>query len=229
MGNIADFSTVKALAFDYFGTIGNKLALAPMVDAHFPGKGGDFTRLWFATIQRYCFQNGMMERYMPWEELTKAAFKLAAFDMKMDVPDDLRDQLIAADETLPIYEDDAEGLTRLAGKYQLYVLSMGSVRMIKKSQDNSAISEFFTGILTTQEAAVYKPGRRAYAVGVEGIGMRPDQIGFVSGNSFDVLGSKNFGFPTIWVRRYGQPLDDLGLEPDLIVGDLNEMADALGA
>ena len=171
----------------------------------------------------------MMERYMPWEELTKAAFKLAAFDMKMDVPDDLRDQLIAADETLPIYEDAAEGLTRLAGKYQLYVLSMGSVRMIKKSQDNSAISEFFTGILTTQEAAVYKPGRRAYAVGVEGIGMRPDQIGFVSGNSFDVLGSKNFGFPTIWVRRYGQPLDDLGLEPDLIVGDLNEMADALGA
>ncbi len=226
---MTDFSTVKALAFDYFGTIGDKLALATTVDAHFPGKGTGFTKLWFATIQRYCFQNGMMERYMPWEELTRAAFKLAAFDMEMDVPDDLRDELITADETLPVYEDAPEGLARLAGKYQLYVLSMGSARMIKKSQDNSAISEFFTGILTTQEAGVYKPGRRAYAVGVEGIGMRPDQIGFVSGNSFDVLGSRNFGLPTIWVRRYSQPLDDLGLEPDLIVGNLKEMADALGA
>lgn len=57
--------------------------------------------------------------------------------------------------------------------------------------------------------------------------MPAGKIGFVSGNSFDVIGSKNFGFPTIWIRRYGQPLDDLDLEPDMIAGDLEEMADAL--
>ncbi|MGI9513968.1 MAG: haloacid dehalogenase type II [Anderseniella sp.] len=224
---MTDFSDVKALAFDYFGTIGNKLALASVVDQHFPGKGAGFTKLWFATIQRYCFQNGMMERYTPWEDLTKAAFKLAAFELDMDVPDDLRNELIAADEKLPVYDDAHKGLSRLAGKYQLYVLSMGSPWMIRKSQENSAIAGYFVDIVTTQEAAVYKPGRRAYQVGVKAIGLLPDQIGFVSGNSFDVLGSKNFGFPTIWVRRYGQPLDDLGLEPDLIVGDLEAMADAL--
>lgn len=224
---MTDFSDVKALAFDYFGTIGNKLALASVVDQHFPGKGTGFTKLWFATIQRYCFQNGMMERYTPWEDLTKAAFKLAAFELDMDVPDDLRNELIAADEKLPVYDDAHKGLSRLAGKYQLYVLSMGSPWMIRKSPENSAIAGYFVDIVTTQEAAVYKPGRRAYQVGVKAIGLLPDQIGFVSGNSFDVLGSKNFGFPTIWVRRYGQPLDDLGLEPDLIVGDLEAMADAL--
>jgi 2-haloacid dehalogenase len=224
---MTDFSDVKALAFDYFGTIGNKLALASVVDQHFPGKGVGFTKLWFATIQRYCFQNGMMERYTPWEDLTKAAFKLAAFELDMDVPDDLRNELIAADEKLPVHDDAHKGLSRLAGKYQLYVLSMGSPWMIRKSQENSAIAGYFVDIVTTQEAAVYKPGRRAYQVGVKAIGLLPEQIGFVSGNSFDVLGSKNFGFPTIWVRRYGQPLDDLGLEPDLIVGDLEAMADAL--
>ncbi len=221
------FSKVKALAFDYFGTIGNKQGLASMVDQHFPGKGAGFTKLWFATIQRYCFQNGMMERYTPWEDLTRAAFKLAAFELDMDITDELRDELIAADEKLPVYDDAHTGLSRLASKYQLYVLSMGSPWMIRKSQENSAISEFFVDVVTTQEAAVYKPGRRAYQVGVEAIGLPPEQIGFVSGNSFDVLGSKNFGFPTIWVRRYGQPLDDLGPEPDLIVGDLVELAGKL--
>jgi len=226
---MTDFSNVKALAFDYFGTIGNKLALASMVDEHFPGKGTGFTKLWFSTIQRYCFQNGMMERYTPWEDLTRAAFRLAAFESEMQVPDALRDELIAADEKLPVYDDAHNGLSRLAGRYQLYVLSMGSAAMIRKSQDNSGIADYFVDVLTTQEAAVYKPHRRAYEVGVEAIGIPAEQIGFVSGNSFDVLGSKNFGLPTIWIRRYGQPLDDLGLEPDLIVGDLEEMADALEA
>ncbi len=224
---MTDFSKVKALAFDYFGTIGDKLALGPMVDEHYPGKGIGFTKLWFATIQRYCFQNGMMERYTPWEDLTRAAFKLAAFESEMEVPDGLRDELIAADETLPVYDDACNGLSRLAGKYQLYVLSMGSAEMIRKSQVNAGIDRQFVDILTTREAAVYKPHRRAYEVGVTAIGLPAEQIGFVSGNSFDVLGSKNFGFPTIWVRRYGQPLDDLGLQPDLVVGDLEEMADAL--
>jgi hypothetical protein len=31
------------------------------------------------------------------------------------------------------------------------------------------------------------------------------------------------------VRRYGQALDDLGITPDLIVKNLDEMADRLGA
>jgi 2-haloacid dehalogenase len=223
------FSNVKALAFDYFGTIGDKLALACIVDEHFPGKGIAFTKLWFATIQRYCFQNGMMERYTPWEDLTRAAFKLAAFELQMEVQDTLRDELIAADETLPVYDDAHKGLSRLADKYQLYVLSMGSAEMIRKSQTNSGIDGHFIDILTTQEAEVYKPHRRAYEVGVEAIGIPAEQIGFVSGNSFDVLGSRNFGFPTIWIRRYGQPLDDLGLEPDLVVSDLEKMAETLGA
>lgn len=226
---MTDFSGVKALAFDYFGTIGNKQALASTVDAHFPGKGTEFMRHWFATLQRYCFQNGMMGRYTPWDDLTKAAFKLAAFDTGLSFSDDLRDELIAADETLPVYDDAHEALPRLADKYYLYVLSMGSPWMIRKSQDNSAIAGYFADILTTQEAQVYKPGRQAYQVGIDAIGRPPAEIGFVSGNSFDVIGSKNFGLPTIWVRRYGQPLDDLGPEPDLVVGDLSEMADALGA
>ena len=57
-------------------------------------------------------------------------------------------------------------------------------------------------------------------LGLSGCGDNQDKIN---------IGAKNFGFPTFWVRRYGQPLDSLGLEPDLIVTDLNGLADALGA
>lgn len=226
---MSDLGDIKALAFDYYGTIGDKTALGGTIDGHFPGKGAAMAKLWFATLQRYAFQTGMMQRYIPWDELTKAAFKFAAADLGIEASDALRDELIAADQALPAYEEAMDALPRLANKFFLYVLSMGAPWMIRKSQDNAGISGYFADILTTQDAEVYKPGKRAYEIGVEAIGRPVHEIGFVSGNSFDVIGAANFGLPSIWVRRYGQPLDDLGLEPDLVVGSLTEMADALGA
>ena len=186
-------------------------------------------KLWFATLQRYCFQIGMMELYIPWEELTKAAFTSAAADLSIETSDAVRDELIAADQSLPAYPEANAALRRLTKKFDIYVLSMGSSWMIEQSQKVAGIDHYFKANLTTQDRRIYKPGRRAYELGVELIGQARDQIAFVSGNSFDVIGSKNFGFPTIWVRRYDQLLDDLGLEPDLVVRDLKEMADALGA
>ncbi|MGI9381715.1 MAG: haloacid dehalogenase type II [Methyloligellaceae bacterium] len=226
---MTDFGRVKALAFDYYGTIADKQALAGIIDESFPGQGQAIAKLWFATLQRYAFQNGMMERYIPWDELTKAAFKFTAADLGLDVSDAKRDELIAADVSLPTFPESARALERLAARFKLYVLSMGAPQMIAASQKNAGIDPYFTDIITTQDRQIYKPGRPAYELGVERIGLSADEIAFVSGNSFDVIGSKNFGFPTIWVHRYGQPLDDFGLEPDLIVTDLDEMANALGA
>jgi len=43
------------------------------------------------------------------------------------------------------------------------------------------------------------------------------------------MGSANFGFPTAWVNRTGEPLDKLGPVPDLVVPDLERLAEVLGA
>ncbi len=71
--------------------------------------------------------------------------------------------------------------------------------------------------------------RGAYTIGAQEIGLPKAHIGFVSSNSFDVMGSANFGFPTAWVNRTGEPLDKLGPVPDLVIPDLERLAEALGA
>jgi 2-haloacid dehalogenase len=222
-------SNIKALAFDYYGTIANKMALADEIDQTFPGQGAAFTKLWFAQIQRYCFQLGQMEHHITWDELTIAAFDFATKEMAMTVADDLRDQWIEADTRLPVYPEADAALGRLAAKFDLYVLSMATPWMIEKSQANAGIDGHFKGIISAEPHKVYKPGRAAYELGQTEIGVSIEELGFVSGNSFDVIGATNFGYPTIWVRRYGQALDAFGITPDLIVADLAEMADELGA
>lgn len=226
---MSDFRRVKALAFDYYGTIADKTALASEIDATFPKKGAAFVKLWFAQTQRYCFQSGMMDRHVPWSELVRAAFKFTCAELGVAVDDSLRDRWIEADTRLPIYAEAPMALQRLAARFDLYVLSMASPWMIEKSQANAGIARHFKGLISAEPYKVYKPERAAYELGVREIGVAADEVAFVSGNSFDVLGAKNYGYPTIWVRRYGQALDDLGLAPDLVVKDLKEMAAALGA
>ena len=88
---------------------------------------------------------------------------------------------------------------------------------------------YFKSIISIESHEIYKPSKAAYEIGTREIGVSAHEVTFVSGNSFDVLGAKNYGYSTIWGRRYSQPLDGLGLTPDLIVEDLNEMAERLEA
>ena len=224
-----DFSLVRSIAFDYYGTIADKLALAVEIDAIFPGRGKAFCKLWFAQTQRYCFQSGLMNRHIPWSELTRAAFRFTAQELSIDIDDATRDRWINADRRLPVYPETPIALGRLAKHFDLHVLSMGSPKMIEQSQENAGISSHFKSIISIEHHRIYKPSKEAYEIGIHELGVTPNEIIFVSGNSFDVIGAKNYGYPTIWVRRYDQPLDQLGLSPDLIVKDLNEMAEQLEA
>ena len=224
-----DFTLARSIAFDYYGTIADKTALAVEINAVFPGQGKAFCKLWFAQTQRYCFQNGLMGRHILWSELTRAAFEFAAKELSVDIDAATRDRWIDADSRLPVYPEAPPALARLAKHFELHVLSMGSPGMIEQSQENSGIAGYFKSVISTEHRKIYKPSKDAYEIGIQEIGVLPNEIIFVSGNSFDVIGAKNFGYPTIWVRRYDQPLDQLGLSPDLTVKDLDEMAERLGA
>ncbi len=59
---------------------------------------------------------------------------------------------------------------------------------------------------------------------------RFDEIKALAFDHYGTLFDKpNFGFPTAWVNRTGEPLDKLGPVPDLVVPDLGRLAEALGA
>ena len=95
--------------------------------------------------------------------------------------------------------------------------------------DEESVEKLFKAIISTEPQQLYKPGPKSYDVGVQAIGFPKEQIGFVSSNSFDVMGGANYGFPTFWVNRTGAPLDKLGPQPDLVVPNLTDLATALGA
>ncbi len=220
---------IQALAFDHYGTLFDKHAVAKVVDDHFPGHGEALAKLWFSTIKQYCFLSGMMERYVTWDELTKRALTYAGKSLSLEITTDLHEKLIQADLVLPPYREVPEALKRLAQRYTLVVLTMASAWMVEASQRNAGVRGYFKEIISAEPYRVYKPGLRAYDLAVRRLGLPKERIGFVSGNSFDVIGGKHYGFPTFWVNRSAEVLDELGLQPDLVVPDLADLADKLCA
>jgi 2-haloacid dehalogenase len=52
-------------------------------------------------------------------------------------------------------------------------------------------------------------------------------MGFVSSNGWDAAGAKSFGIRAFWVNRALAPVERLGVRPDEIVRDLEELATLL--
>jgi beta-phosphoglucomutase-like phosphatase (HAD superfamily) len=62
---------------------------------------------------------------------------------------------------------------------------------------------------------------------VEKIGLRPEEVVFVSRGRFDVVGAKAAGLKVIWVKRAREALEDHGYAPDWEVEDFFGVAEVL--
>jgi 2-haloacid dehalogenase len=224
-----NFNDIKALAFDHYGTLFDKHAVHTVIEEDFPGHGEEMAKIWFLTIKKYCWLSGLMERYLTWDDITKRALTFAGKSLSLDVTDELHEKLIAADLILSPFPEVPAALERLAAKLDLYVLTMASTWMVEASQKNAGVEHLFKKVISSEPHQAYKPGNKAYDLGVDEIGLPKEQIGFVSGNSFDVMGAAHYGFPVFWINRTGRPLDELGPQPDWIGRGLDEMATVLGA
>jgi 2-haloacid dehalogenase len=130
-----------------------------------------------------------------------------------------RTQLIDAYLHLAPFHDAREMLASLAPRPR-WILSNGTLAMLQPLVVESAIVAEVDGILSVDDAGVYKPSPRVYQLAVDRLGLPPNEIAFVSANGWDAAGAKAFGFTTIWINRLGEPTERHAPEPDFIVGSL---------
>src|SRR3989449_11745772 len=85
----------------------------------------------------------------------------------------------------------------------------------------------FSHVISVDEVKIYKPSPRVYQLASQKMSVSETSIGFVSSNSWDVIGAKAFGFWTCWVNRSAAPGDELGITPDVTVKTLADLVDVL--
>jgi 2-haloacid dehalogenase len=210
----------KAVAFDYF-VIFNPNSVVPAVEKEFPGKGLEFTKAWRAKQFEYGFLRSITGRHDDFFKVTEDALLYTAEAMKLPLPPERRERLLNAYLTLTPWPDSVEGLRKLkAAGVRIITIANFSDRMLRANAENAGIADLFDELLSTEVNGTYKPDPRAYALGMERLGLGKDEIAFAAFGGWDAYGAKSFGYPTYWVNRFNLPPEKIGEAPDATSNDL---------
>lgn len=210
----------KAVAFDYF-VIFNANSVVPAVEEAFPGKGAEFVKAWRAKQFEYGFLRSITDRHADFFKVTEDALTFTAEAMKLELTPRARKSLLDAYLTLEPWPDAVDALRKLkASGVRVITISNFSPEMLKANAEHAGIAGLFDELLSTHANGSYKPEPRAYALGMEHLKLKKEEIAFAAFGGWDAYGAKNFGYATYWVNRFRLPKEELGIEPDGTSADL---------
>jgi 2-haloacid dehalogenase len=206
--------SIKAVAFDGFPILDPRPVFA-LVNQLYPERGVELNNIWRTRQFEYTWLLTMSRRYSDFWQVTDDALVFAAKALKLDLTPEKHSRLMDAYLELRCWPDVPAALSSLkhAG-IRLAFLSNLTAKMLQTGIRNSQLAGMFDHVLSTDRVKVYKPDRRAYQMGVDAFGLKPDQILFAAFAGWDAAGAKSFGYPTFWVNRQNQPAEELGVAPD---------------
>jgi 2-haloacid dehalogenase len=215
---------VKAIAFDGF-TVFDGRPVAAMAERVFPEHGEELGALWRTRQFEYTWLRTVGQRYVDFWQITEEALTFACKSLKLEPTAADRDRLMHCYLELKAWPDALTALKGLKAKgLRLAFLSDFTAKMLDQAVKNSGLEGIFDDHLSTDRVKAFKPDPRAYGMAMNAFGLRKEEIVFAAFGGWDAMGSKWFGYPTFWVNRAHAVVEELGMVPDGVGGDLNDLA-----
>ena len=210
-----------AVAFDYF-VLFNPDSVVPVVDRIAPGKGREFTNLWRNRQFEYSWLRSITGRYVDFFAITNDALLYTANAMHVELTAAQKRPLLDAYLQLTPWPDSADALRQLrAADVRVITIANFSPTMLRSNAERAGLTPLFDALISTDANHTYKPDPRAYQLGVDRLKLERRDIVFAAFGGWDAAGARSFGYPTVWVNRFDQPVEELEVRPDRTVSDLN--------
>jgi 2-haloacid dehalogenase len=221
---------IKGLIFDAYGTLYDVHSVYARTEELCPGKGDLITQIWRLKQLEYSWLQTSLGEYRDFELITRAslifALRAAGIEPGERITEPLFDKYLDLDP-FPDAKSALETLKRRGG-YKLAILSNGSTKMLASLVKNSGLASFLAETISVDGARKFKPHPDCYALVEKTLGLKKDEVMFVSSNGFDVAGAKHFGFTVVWIRRGGAPAPSGPVLPAQMYRLLRGSAETLG-
>jgi 2-haloacid dehalogenase len=215
---------LTTIIFDAYGTLFDVHSVSEKSEELFPTLGRQISELWRAKQLEYAFIQQIINRYQPFDEITRNSLRFACEQLGVTLTEEKEKDLLDSYLTLSPYEEVPNALKQLANHYQLAILTNGTLNMIQPLVEYHHLTPYFTQVMSIDDVKQYKPSPAAYSYALDRFNCKREDILFVSSNTWDITGASSFGFQTAWVNRKSQVVfDRMGQHPDHIISDLYEL------
>lgn len=191
---------MPAFVFDAYGTLYDVQSVAAEVEAAFPGRGDVITQIWRLKQLEYTWLRSMMRRYVDFWKVTKNSLEYTLAVLGLEAEAATVERLAASYNRLTPYPEAEAALQALAG-HKRAIFSNGSPAMLAALVGHSGLGAHLEAVLSVDAASAFKPDPSTYALVCPALGVKPEEVVFVSSNGFDIAGAKAFGFRVARIER----------------------------
>jgi len=221
------FANVKACVFDAYGTMFDVHNPSAQAAGGLDGKAGEVSRLWRQKQLEYTWLRSLMGAYVDFWQVTGDALEVALETFGMP-GDELHKELMDLYLTLAAYPDVKPTLEVLqAGGLKTAILSNGSPNMLSSAVTSAGLGDVLDNVISVDDLGIYKPDQRVYQMVVDQMGVKADEVCFVSTNAWDANGAAYFGFNVCWMNRFGVRQEKLPGKFRAIIKGLDELPGVL--
>lgn len=214
----------KTILFDAYGTLFDVHTVIETCDKLYPERGESISHLWRLKQIEYAMQYQLMGRYVDFYTLTNQSLKYAAEANGIDLTEHEEKVLMSAYMKLNVYDEVKEVLAYLKEKgYRLAIFTNGPKHMIDPLVSYHHMNHLFEDVISVDEIKQYKPTMASYHYAKNKMNAKREEVLFLSSNTWDIAGAKNYGFATAWVNRKGNVAEHKELQPNVIIKSLNQL------
>jgi len=214
----------KAIIFDAYGTLFDVNSAAEKSKNKIGDKWEAFANYWRTTQLEYTWLRSLMHRHKDFWQITEDSLDKS---MKVfNINKDMKTELLNLYKKLSPFSEVKETLENLKKKdMKLSILSNGTPELLNTLVVSNKLDTIFDDIFSIEEVRIYKPDSKVYDLPVNKYKIKPNEIIFLSANTWDVSGGGNYGYNSIWVNRNNTVFDNLDYKPFKEIKSLQQLLD----
>ena len=213
---------IKACVFDAYGTLFDVNSAASKCKEKLGSKWEGFANAWRTTQLEYTWLRSLMKKHKNFWEITEDSLDhtMETFKIKKE----MRNELLDLYKKLSPYSEVVECLKGIKDKkIKIAILSNGTPNLLKKLVESNNIQNYFDDIMSIESVGIYKPDSKVYELPIKNYRCKPENICFMSSNTWDVSGAGVFGYNAVWVNRLNKVFDKLSYKPKYVINNLEEL------
>jgi len=213
---------VTACVFDAYGTLFDVNSAAAKCKEKLGDKWENFANAWRTTQLEYTWLRSLMKKHKNFWQITEDSLDHAM--ETFNINKNMRKELLNLYKELSPYPEVKECLDALKSKkIKIAILSNGTPDLLKGLVESNNIQSYFDNIISVEDVKIYKPDPKVYEMPIKKYNCKPENICFLSSNTWDVSGGGVFGYNAVWVNRFNKIFDKLGYNPQYIINNLNQL------